>query len=154
MSVSSSCLVYSRLKPSLVSVLISVLISVSISVPISIRGQTRYGLGLISKKPSSLKKKPSFIQEKTEFFSSENRGQNKRPLGFLRWQLKQEYPAEVSVDPDLNCIVTRTVQMRHAEENIRSQYTTNEFWGFTAAQPSTKHYLKMKDGNRTVNIHN
>ena len=86
-SVSSSYLVYSRLKPSLVSVLISVLISVSISVPISFRGQTRYGLGLISKKPSSFKKKPSFIQEKTEFFSSENRGQNKRPLGFLRWQL-------------------------------------------------------------------
>ena len=89
MSVSSSCLVYSRLKPSLVSVLISVLISVSISVPISIRGQTRYGLGLISKKPSSFKKKPSFIQEKTEFFSSENRGQNKRQLGFLRWQLDE-----------------------------------------------------------------
>ena len=89
MSVSSSYLVYSRLKPSLVSVLISVLISVSISVPISFRGQTRYGLGLISKKPSSFKKKPSFIQEKTEFFSSENRGQNKRPLGFLRWQLRQ-----------------------------------------------------------------
>ena len=87
MSVSSSCLVYSRLKPSLVSVLISVSISVLISVPISFRGQTRYGLGLISKKPSSFKKKPSFIQEKTEFFSSENRGQNKRPLGFLRWQL-------------------------------------------------------------------
>ena len=86
LSVSSSYLVYSRLKPSLVSGLISVSISVSISVPISFRGQTRYGLGLISKKPSSFKKKPSFIQEKTEFFSSENRGQNKRPLGFLRWQ--------------------------------------------------------------------
>ena len=66
-------MVYSRLKPSLVSVLISVLISVSISVPISFRGQTRYGLGLISKKPSSFKKnrvlfkkKPSFFQVKTE----------------------------------------------------------------------------------------
>ena len=66
LSVSSSYLVYSRLKPSLVSVLISVSISVSISVPISFRGQTRYGLGLISKKPSSLKKKPSFFQVKTE----------------------------------------------------------------------------------------
>ena len=75
LSVSSSYLVYSRLKPSL----ISVLISVSISVPISIRGQTRYGLGLISKKPSSFKKnrvlfkkKPSFFQVKTEVKTKDN----------------------------------------------------------------------------------
>ena len=61
-------MVYSRLKPSLVSVLISVSISVSISVPISIRGQTRYGLGLISKKPSSFKKKPSLFKKKPSFF--------------------------------------------------------------------------------------
>ena len=113
MSVSSSCLVYSRLKPSLVSVLISVLISVSISVPISIRGQTRYGLGLISKKPSSFKKKPSFIQEKTEFFSSENRGQNKRPLGFLRWQLSLYYSGGISatINPTILLAAYRVLRL-------------------------------------------
>ena len=128
MSVSSSCLVYSRLKPSLVSVLISVLISVSISVPISIRGQTRYGLGLISKKPSSFKKKPSFIQEKTEFFSSENRGQNKRPLGFLRWQLNV---LGVHDDDNSPCYV------KHHSPYATSRSRMVNGMTFTTSPPST-----------------
>ena len=101
MSVSSSYLVYSRLKPSLVSVLISVLISVSISVPISFRGQTRYGLGLISKKPSSFKKKPSLFKKKPSFFQVKTEVKTKDHSVFYAGSWS-DIPSQLTIDHDLS----------------------------------------------------